>query len=49
MEQTIEINEFKTEQKPGMLQAAAESLLANLPILVCGLVIFLAMARELIF
>ena len=48
MEQTIEINEFKTEQKPGMLQAAAESMLANLPILVCGLVIFLAIARELV-
>ena len=48
MEQTIEINEFKTEQRPGMLQAAAESLLANLPILILGMVIFLAMAREII-
>ena len=48
MEQTIEVNEFNTEQKPGMFQTAAESLLANLPILVCGLVIFLAMVRELV-
>jgi len=65
MEQTIEINECKTEQKPGMLRAAAdcdetvvstgptaqalmEALLANLPIIICGLVIFLAIAREFV-
>jgi hypothetical protein len=48
MEQTIKINEFKTEQKPGIIQAAAESLLANLPIIVFGLIIILAMAREFV-
>lgn len=48
MESTIEINEYSKEQKPGMLQDASESLLANLPILICGLVMFLALARELI-
>ena len=31
-----------------MLETASESLLANLPILILGLVIFLAMAREFI-
>lgn len=48
MEQTIEINEYKAEQKPGMLREAAETLLANLPIIVCGLVIFLALAHDII-
>ncbi len=48
MEQTIEINEYRNEDNPKMLEATAESLLANLPILILGLVVFLAMAREYI-
>ena len=48
MEKTIEINEYKNEQRPSMMLAASETLLANLPIIVLGLSIFLVIARELI-
>ena len=48
MEETVEMNEYKTEEKPSMMQAASESLLANLPLLILGMVIFLTMAREII-
>ena len=43
-----EINKMVQEQEPNLVETASESLLANLPILILGLVIFLAVAREII-
>jgi len=49
MEQKVEQKEMNmTIKEPNALETASESLLANLPILLLGLVIFLAMAREII-
>ena len=49
MEQKFEQKEMNiTQDEDSILKTASESLLANLPILILGLVIFLAMAREII-
>ncbi len=49
MEQKFEQKEISmTKDQPNILETASESLLANLPILILGMVIFLAMAREII-
>ena len=49
MEQKYEQKEINiTQNQESMLKTASESLLANLPILILGLVIFLAIAREII-
>ena len=49
MEQKFEQKEMNIAQdQDSILKTASESLLENLPILVLGLVIFLAMAREII-
>ncbi len=49
MEQKFEQKEMNmTRDEPHILKTATESLLANLPILILGLVIFLAIAREII-
>ena len=49
MEQKFEQKEINmTKDQPNILETASESLLANLPILILGMVIFLAMAREII-
>ncbi len=49
MEQKFEQKEINmTQDEPNILKTASESLLANLPILILGLVIFLAIAREII-
>ena len=49
MEQKFEQKEINmTKDETNILETASESLLANLPILVLGLVIFIAMAREFV-
>ena len=49
MEQKFEQKEINiTQEEDSILKTAFESLLANLPILILGLVIFLAIAREII-
>ena len=49
MEQKFEQKEVNmTQNDNSILKTASESLLANLPILILGLVIFLAIAREII-
>ena len=49
MEQKFENKEMNmTKDEPNILKTASESLLANLPVLILGLVVFLVMAREFI-
>ena len=47
MEQRFENIEVEKEQ-PGLIAAASESLLANLPIIILGLSVFLVLAREIL-
>ncbi len=49
MEQKFEKVEINIEKEGGsLLHDASESLLANLPIIILGMVIFLAIVREII-
>ena len=49
MEQKFENKEMNmTKDEPNILKTASESLLANLPVLILGLVVFLVMVREIV-
>ena len=48
MERKYESVNKMERRPPGLLSMASESVMANLPIILCGLVVIVAAARELL-